>query len=397
MKTKLEYQPKITETNKAICDKYWLREDDEQSGFVYTCKELEQILRLRHKEIFKIVKQNAYLVVLNCHCINCNVTKICHARSELVQLKTEIWRCDICWKALPKRETQEHLNYALKEEHLEQDKKQSIISYLNEYRALTILPSLEDISNIDSLLLAATIESLGSKNLKTTTPIRNKSSLPLSPFFVLDESILQHLFNSSLLLLNVEKSFNYVTCDEQKKLKIDYHQATFDFAYATDDLIKIVVGAKSKTNINTLVDNINFRNWCQNIQLMECFSYLVDRSKLNGLAPDIGEKLISLLISCLDNCSVSEVFYMIWDAVENAAAYSRKPKITRESASDSIYNNIQINYGKISNGSWKGKGCNRDISHPQSVVARVFFDYVFGIEDCGFNHTLNELFISYKP
>ena len=30
-------------------------------------------------------------------------------------------------------------------------------------------------------------------------------------------------------------------------------------------------------------------------------------------------------------------------------------------------------------------------------MAKVFFDYVFGIEDCGFNYTLDELFNQYKP
>lgn len=158
-----------------------------------------------------------------------------------------------------------------------------------------------------------------------------------------------------------------------------------------------MVGAKSKKNISALIANSQFEGWCQQIQLGECLSYLITRSKLNNLAPPIGDKLISLLKACLAECSVSIMHYIIYKSVESAAAYVQKPNITRKHASNSISGNIERVFGKISSGSWHSNKSFRDANHLQSAIAKVFFDYVFGIEDCGFHYTLNELFSPYTP
>ena len=107
METKLEYQSDITETNKLICERYWLREGDKRSGFIYTCKEIGQEFDVKHQDIPSIVKINSHLVVLDCQCIDCGTTKVCYTRSQLTQLDLIRWRCDDCREALEKRMDQE--------------------------------------------------------------------------------------------------------------------------------------------------------------------------------------------------------------------------------------------------------------------------------------------------
>lgn len=398
MKTKLEYQLDITETNKLICEKYWLRESDKRNGFIHTCKELGQEFGFRHQDIPSIVKVNAHLVVLDCQCIDCGIAKVCHTRSQLTQLKIDNWRCDVCLEALQERRMREYLEQRLEQERLEKEQKQVVLEYINGYRSkqLAAIPPVTQLNEVDRLLLAATIKSLGAENLKTLISLRNNLSLPLSPFFILDKKILQHLFKLNLLILAPEENYDFVTVNQKKELEIDYHQATFEFTYGPEDLTKIMVSAKSRKNINALVCNKQFESWCQQIQLGECLSYLITRAKLNDLAPPIGDKLVGLFTSCLAECSVSVMHYIIWKAVESAAAFVQKPNITRKYASNSISGNIERVFGKITNGSWRHNNSYRDASHPQSAMAKVFFDYIFGIEDCGFNYTLNELFNPYR-
>ena len=399
METKLEYQPDITETNKLICEKYWLRESDKRTGFIYTCREIAQEFGLRHQAIPSIVKENAHLVVLGCQCVDCGKTRICHTRSQLTQLKPDSWQCDECWEILQERRKQEHLKYCLERERLKKEQRQAALEYINDYRGtqLAEVPSLKELNEVNRLLLAATIESIGAENLKTTISLHNNLSLALSPFFRLDEHILHHLFKLNLLLLVPEENYDYVNVSNKRELEIDYHQVSFEFAYGIDDLTKVMVGAKSKKNIGALIANSQFEGWCQQIQLGECLSYLITRSKLNNLAPPIGDKLISLLKACLAKCSVSVMHYIIYKSVESAAAYVQKPNITRKHASNSISGNIERVFGKISSGSWHSNKSFRDANHLQSAIAKVFFDYVFGIEDCGFHYTLNELFSPYIP
>ncbi|MGE6438273.1 hypothetical protein ACQKDA_06495 [Psychrobacter sp. NPDC078370] len=88
--------------------------------------------------------------------------------------------------------------------------------------------------------------------------------------------------------------------------------------------------------------------------------------------------------------------YIIWKSVESAAAYVQKPGITRRHASNSIAGNIERVFGKIHSGSWNRNKSFRDASHPQSAMAKVFFDYVFGVDDCSFHYTIDELFSPYR-
>ncbi len=300
---------------------------------------------------------------------------------------------------LQERREQEYLEYCLQQERLEQERKQTLIKYINDYRSIQLaeIPLITELNEVDKLVLIATIESLGTENLRTTISLRDNLSLPLSPFFKLDEEILHHLFNRNLLILTPEISYEYVTVNEEQDLEIDFYQAIFEFSYSIEDLTRIMINAKSRKDISTLVANNQFKSWCEQVQLGECLSYLITRSKLNNLAPPIGEKLISLLRACLAECSVSVMHYIIYKAVESAAAYVQKPNITRKHASNSISGNIERVFGKISSGSWHSNKSFRDASHPQSAMAKVFFDYVFGIEDCGFHYTLDELFNLYKP
>ena len=398
MKTKLEYQPGITELNKLVCEKYWLRKDDKRSGFIYTCREIGQEFNFKHQDIPSIVKANAHLVVLDCQCINCSKTKVCYTRSQLTRLKLDSWQCDECREALQERREQEYLEYRIEQKRLKEEQRQAVLEYIHNYRGtqLTKVPPTTELNEVDKFLLAATIESLGAENLKNTISLRNNLSLALSPFFGLDEHILRHLFELNLLLLVPEENYEHVTVNDKRELEIDYHQVNFEFAYGTDDLTKVMVGAKSKKNISTLVANPQFESWCQQIQLGECLSYLITRSKLNDLAPPIGEKLVSLFRACVAECSVSVMHYIIYKAVESAAAYVQKPNITRKHASNSISGNIERVFGNISSGSWHPNKSFRDASHPQSAIAKIFFDYVFGIEDCGFKYTLDELLNPYR-
>ncbi len=399
MKTKLEYQPDITELDRFVCEKYWLRESDKRTGFTHTCKEIGQEFGFRHQDIPSIVKANAHLVVLDCQCVDCGKSKICHTRSQLIHLKPDSWQCDECWKVFLERREQEHLKYCLEQERLKEEQRQAALEYINDYRGtqLTEVPLVKELNEVDRLLLAATIESIGAENLKTTISLRNNLSLGLSPFFRLDEHILHHLFKLNLLLLVPEENYDYINVNNKREVEIDYHQVSFEFAYGIDDLTKVMVGAKSKKDISALIANSQFESWCQQIQLGECLSYLISRSKLNNLAPPISDKLISLLKACLTECSVSVMHYIIYKSVESAAAYVQKPNITRKHASNSISGNIERIFGKISSGSWHSNKSFRDANHLQSAISKVFFDYVFGIEDCGFYYTLNELFSPYTP
>ena len=400
MKTKLEYQPGIADTTKLICEKYWLMRHNKPNEFVHTCQEIGQAFGFRPNDISNIAKTNSHLVVLDSQCIDCDKIHICHNRVQFNQLTLGSWRCDLCWKALSKRTVQAQplLEKPVEKENLEEEQKQAFLEYVNSYRTtqLTGIPSVTTLNEVNKLLLAATVESLGAEDLKTTISLHDIQSLPLSPIFLLDEHLLQHLFELNLLLLVPEDNFEYININEEQELEINYQRATFEFAYDTDDLNKVMIAAKSKKDIHALVADNQFRICCKNIQLGECLNYLTTRSRLNNLDPSITEKFLSVFKSCLAENSVSVMHYVIYRAVEMAAKSSQKSNTTQKNPSTSISSNIERVFGQISTGVCRRHDFLRDDSHPQSAMAKLFFDYVFGIEDGGFYYTLDELFNPYR-
>lgn len=244
----------------------------------------------------------------------------------------------------------------------------------------------------------AIVESLGSDNLKTSLSLTDNLERPLSPLYTMDETILEHLFKANILLLNPMDSLDYTNITESGEVDInlDYAKATFDFAYDANDITSLRVEVKEQKTVNELIDNVIFKDWCENIQLAECVSYLIERARVNGLTPPLGEKMMSLLKASLTTYSVTELISLIWMAVESASSYSNKPNITNKHASNSIYTILQSNIDKVSNGIWKRKKFNRDTNLPESAISKVFFDNVFKVHDGSFKYRLDELFESLR-
>ena len=395
MKTKLEYQPDITDLNKLICEKYWRREKDNRASYVFTCQSLGKEYGFKQSEITNIVRDNAYLKVLDCQCLDCDITSECKTRFDLINLDIENWRCDACLKAYKDQQEKEWREHLLELKRLEQERQQTIIDSFNRYRSEQedAITPLEELSLIDKLLLMAIVESLGSHNLKTTMSLTDDLQKPLSPLYTMDERILKHLFEANCLLLNSLDSLDFVDVTESGEIEVnlDYSQATFDFAYDVKDIISLRVKVKEQKTINDLINDVVFRDWCENIQLAECISYLIERSRVNGLAPPLGDKILSLLQASLTTYSVAELISLIWMAVESASSYSNKPNITKKHASNSIYTILQSNIDKVSNRIWKRKTFNRDTNLSESAIAKVFFDDVFKVYDGGFKYRLDDL------
>ena len=399
MKTVIEYQPNIIDRNKNISEKYWLRENDNKTSYVFTCRSLSKMYELKQSEITNIVRENACIKVLDCQCLDCGVTSECKTRFELTNLDVSNWRCDMCLEAINAQHERERLEYILEQERLEQEQYQTVIKGLYRYRAEQedAIPPFEELGLIDKLLLIAIVESLGCDNLRTTLSLVDNLQKPLSPLYTMDERILEHLFEANVLLLNPLESLDYVNISESGEISInlDYSQATFDFAYDAKDITNLRVKVKEQKTINDLFNNAAFRDWCENIQLAECLSYLIEMSRINSLSPPLGDKMMSLLQANLTTYSVAELYRMIWMAVESASSYSNKPNVTTKHASNSIYTILRGNIDKVDNGIWQCKPFSREVNLPKSAISKVFFDDIFKMYDCGFKYMLDALYDKY--
>lgn len=401
MRTEIRYHPDITEINKRICNQYWLRESSKKPKFVHKTKAIadEAGVFITPYDISTIIKEYSVLVMVDQKCIDCGEPDVCHTRTDFISFKAHAnWQCKFCRDAKWKKQQLVREQQQIEEARLIQMQVQAFSDYINGYREdqLASITPVSQLSGVHKLMIAAVIEILGEENLERTISLQHNFSLPLSPLFVLDRMILTRLFELNALLLVPEESFDTVTILEDGALDIDYYRSTFEFAYAESDLVEIMIYAKSKKDIHSLVTCPEFEQLCKDIQLTECLSQLHNRAELNSLSPSFGSKTNSMLRTCLEDLPVSDMHYIIYKAVESAAAYMQKPNITHTHASNSIVGGIERVFDKVNSGAWRGAKAFRNASEPQSAISRMCFDYVFKEEDCGFHHTLDELFEPYR-
>jgi hypothetical protein len=395
MQTKVGYKLGILENDKIICDKYWLRvKYDHENPFIYRCKEIGYEFGLTCSEVAKIAENNAYLAVIDCQCESCGTAKICHNRAEFASLHSKDWECENCYLKKFHRRLQNSRQNKV-EDVLQQRliKENSYINQLIQFREAQIeaVPNLEEIDIIDHYLMVAVISKLATENFRSTTALYDNLGTTLSPFHDLDVKIINRLMRKNLLLVNIENSYILLHAREECFLQFDLLKMTFDFAYDPDQLKKLIIDSKKGFSKKNLVDSREYRILCEDIQLNDCVNYLAHCSAVNELEIIIGEKIESLLSTCLLRYSVSEIYFMIWKAVKTVLSYSLEFDIDKMLISSLIYDNIQRFYDEIRYQSSDSKKHNRDRAHPKSVLNRIFFDEVHEIEDCGFWHTLDNL------
>lgn len=398
MQTRLDYKSDITDEIKLICDKYWARVNDSKNDFTYKCREISEEFGLRLSEVSKISKEHSTLIVLDCQCKDCGITKFCHTRSELAQLPDD-WTCVECEVIRRKRIRDAEI---AEEELLEQEeieREQDLISLLRHHRRSQVqsIPSLDYLSKIDLFLLVAVIENIGISNLESSFALRSNAENLLSPSRALDVEILRYLCQKSLLLFNIEEAHHHIEFDDENNLEVDFFHMNFDFAYSNEQLHKLVNDTKEEKFKLALVKSPEYQEWGLNIQISECMRYLEKLCVMHGLPTINSKNMESLLSTCLSKYSVSEVYYLIWGAVKNASSYSNEPYITKKHASNAIYGNIQRRYEDVSEYNHKCGKYNRNSRFFQTTVEKVLFDRVYLVKDCGFNYTMDDLSAKYTP
>lgn len=393
MITTISYRDDVSDFVKEVCIAYWDRKSANSSIFLHSRNALSIKFNLKPHEITKIAKQASILIVHDCRCLGCDEINTCKTRSDLFNLRLDHWYCNKCMD-IKDKERNDMLYYTrLKNEILEVNLLPEKLAQLENYRDLQVknIPAIEKLATVDKFLLVAIIDKLSSKDLNHTLPLNSHVKRKISPLSQMDVEVVQKLFLLNILLLNINDAISNATIDENNELAVDFRQSLFDIPYSCEDLDKLYLSIKHSVNTTTLLKDREYLNWCTRIQIAECICYLSTRAHLNGLMPPLDENIHILLQTCLARYSISEIYYIIWKAVENAASFAQKPNISKKKASESIYDNINMVFGKMSSGSWKGNRSYRDAHCPQSLLTKAFFDDVFKEWDCGFNHTLHHL------
>ena len=254
-----------------------------------------------------------------------------------------------------------------------------------------------DIRELDikmKLYISALLRASLSEDLEDINPI-SSSALILTPITLnnkYETKIVTFLKENGLIIFSPNTRLNSVTIENNEIIRYFPLDVTYRLNISNDELdIEIDELLYLEDRIEK-DEKLLLRLWLE-IGLYECLEYLYSRLDEYSLPSQyIGKKTILSIESALNNFSISQVFYFIWNASKNAAAFYQKDNVTKKHAVNLVAGNISRNMERAIAENWHVSKYGRAFNCPQSIVSEVFFNRVLKIGDSGFDTVARHYF-----
>ncbi|CAA6817099.1 MAG: Unknown protein [uncultured Sulfurovum sp.] len=260
-----------------------------------------------------------------------------------------------------------------------------------------------DISELDiqmKLYLSSLLRASLSEDLKDIKPLSN-SSLKLTPITsdnTYERKIIPFLMKKRLIVLSPNTALDSVTIEENKIVRYIPVDGTYRLNISKDevDIKPELLLYFEDEDIEEINKELLLTLWLE-IGLYECLEYLyVQLDEYRLPSEHIGEKTISAIKEVLNHFSISQVFYFIYKAVKDSAAYYQKEGISKKHAVNLIAGNISRTMERAIAQNWDISKYGRDYNYPQSIVSEIFFDRVLKIGNRGFDSVAKNHFYTNK-
>jgi hypothetical protein len=327
-------------------------------------------------------------------CPFCNISMISYRQSKSASSKETIF-CQNCQHELDNSfcSCSSCMAKRLKEKEVLFDVQRQVIIDENlikeEYKL--------DIKELDiqmKLYLSALLRASLSEDLEDINPL-STSALILTPITLnnkYETKIITFLKENGLIIFSPNTRLNSVTIENNEIIRYFPLDVTYRLNIANDELdIEIDELLYLEDSIEK-DEKLLLRLWLE-IGLYECLEYLYSRLDEYSLPSQyIGKKTILSIESALNNFSISQVFYFIWNASKNAAAFYQKDNVTKKHAVNLVAGNISRNMERAIAENWHVSKYGRAFTCPQSIVSEVFFNRVLKIGDSGFDMVARNYF-----
>lgn len=119
----------------------------------------------------------------------------------------------------------------------------------------------------------------------------------------------------------------------------------------------------------------------RDIVLQEGIELLKHYAREHQFDVQVGEKTTDILTTILERYSLGQLQNLLWRATRDAAAYYVRERVPKARAANSIITRLQGSYERALADSWEVKPYNRLFNLPQSLISKVFFNFVMRMPD----------------
>ena len=358
-----------------ICEDYWRQ--DEKGKFLLQVREVASIHSMQSRTISQLVKKYAYAWSAADCCRVCIKPYQYRIRSEYQERYRELLTvCKDC------REI---------EQQVIADKKKNILMKLRLARESKAI-ALESLDWKSTVYLLATVHALWGEGFGIVDSLCHYPSCTLSPDFDYDLKILVYLFENGLLLPSLNTNLDAIELDDYGEVRhLHLEMFTFDLPWEYQQCADVWADFFDDSALDSVKKTTDFAQFCREVQLRECTSFLMHVLDRHDLYISPGEKTKEVLNLCLEKLSVAQVYNFIWRAARDAAAYYMRSSISKGQAANSAIGNMRRSLEQSQAEGWDVKPFSRNHNMPQSLLSVIVFNMMLDTEDGGFNQPLHEL------
>lgn len=248
--------------------------------------------------------------------------------------------------------------------------------------------NFEDISFIDKVYLGALLRVGLTEDLNKVKPME-ENYYKLCPTQKFRDNIIEKLMMKNVLKIHpespVEAFDEFGKCFPNKfymNKVYFYLNISSTTSKAFNEIVDMLINPKIDYNDHKLEC---YELW-KEIALDECKEYLLYSMNKVGLTPfNIGDKTISMLNDLLENFSVSQIYSIIYNAINEALRYYHTNNVYKKQSANYVIGKCQrIAERRLAN-SWETYKYKRNFDCPQSLLSDFIYNRVMKIGDDGFN------------
>lgn len=361
-----------------LCAMYWATNED--NSFTYTVKALSDLFDQPSHKISKIVAEACFARSASRLCSECNKGFIYRSRTDWTSgARFAPSRCKTCIEAERRRqaEQRERANAAMR------------AAILERYAVVADgpTPRAEDLDMPAAFALAALFEDAEEFSHGTTVPIDGRTDR-LTPTPDHDFKLLSLLADQRLVRLHPSSSPDSFAWKEDGTLDNAYYPmrasyylpGTGTLGTRVDEYLQSFAQIMSReTWPDRWVDQ--FSEFWFDVAVSECKAYLVHMLQRHGLEFTPGQKSDDVFRRALKWYSIGQMYYFIWRAAKDSAAYLAREKIPAKQAANSAITRISADVDRAYARGWQVSIYQRDSRLPLSTLSHVLFSRALKLDD----------------
>ena len=209
---------------------------------------------------------------------------------------------------------------------------------------------------------------------------------PIAPTPILSREITDTLYKSRIIRIHPETPLECFTdIDIEKK----------SFSFYTNEVYWLLNLKSTYLEKVTIIDSLinpfeqtnAYEAYClwRKIALNECLEYLLHNIEtVFNITYKVGEKTNGVLNDLLNEYSVGQIYYLIYNATNKALRFKEENCVGNNHAANAIIGYMQSLGERAQNYHWILNNYSRVKDCPQSLVSKFFFERILKINEMGF-------------